>query len=336
MNRRELISVLVVLCFCLVSSACRNNQQSDIATPYPEIEFLPNGTSSLAIPSLNGNQISLHIVKPDGDGPFPVLIGIAGGDGMYAFYQLELPERLRQSGIVTVDFAPQGRGISQGQDNYHGHVHQDDLKAVVDFVSQLPFAQKDNIGVISFSYGVTLATGALARYPNMPVAFLIDWEGPSCPAKDIQRGIKNDESWAQNIVRLLSGGEEKTAHEYGELRIHGGALSDEAYWVERDASRFAGELPCPYLRVQFDVDHAQGPYKYHMMEIINAVTERSKQWTRCNDNPANVIYTESDLSKYHFHQYEVGELPGLISTHKTVEKVLQVYIEEMFFSRPFK
>jgi hypothetical protein len=336
MNRHQLISALMALCFCIGFSACRNNQESTKTTPYPEIEFQPDGTSSLSIPSINGNQIGIRIMKPDGDGPFPVLIGVAGGDGMYAFNQLELPDRLREQGIMTVDFAPQGRGNSEGQDNFHGKIHQDDLKAVVDFVSQLSFVQQDNIGVISFSYGVVLATGALSRYPKMPIAFLIDWEGPSCPGKDIKRGIENNEPWAINMITLLTGKEEMIAEEYGAFEIHGGAISDEDYWIERDASRFAKDLPCPYLRVQFAIDHAQGPYKYHMMEIINAATEHSNQWTRCNDNPANIVYSEDELSKYHFHQYKEGEFPGSISATKHVEEVLLAYIEEMFFSKPYE
>ena len=71
-----------------------------------------------------------------------------------------------------------------------------------------------------------------------------------------------------------------------------------------------------------------------MMEIINAATEYSHQWTRCNDNPANVIYTEDELSKYHFHQHEEGEIPGLGFANQSVVEVLLGYIEEMFFSKP--
>ena len=87
-------------------------------------------------------------MKPDGDGPFPVLIGVAGADGMYAFNS-EFATSLHEMGIMTVDFAPQGRGDSEGQDNFHGTVHQDDLKAIVDFVSPLTFVQQDNIGILS-------------------------------------------------------------------------------------------------------------------------------------------------------------------------------------------
>ena len=118
--------------------------------------------------------------------------------------------------------------------------------------------------------------------------------------------------------------------------LHGGSIFDDEYWEERDASRFAADLPCPYLRVQFDQDHAQGPYKYHMMKIVNAVTTESGQWSRVNDNPANIIYSEENLSKYHFHTYSEDEIAGLSSAHsKSVDTVLLAYIEEMFFSKPY-
>lgn len=74
-----------------------------------------------------------------------------------------------------------------------------------------------------------------------------------------------------------------------------------------------------------------------MMEIINAATEHSGQWTRVNDNPANIIYTEGELSDYHFHQYSDGEFAGFFSgDSKSVNTVLLTYIEEMFFSKPYE
>jgi hypothetical protein len=325
----------LILFLCLTVSACTMSQEASTVTPQPEIEFMASGTALLSIPSLNGNLIAIRIMKPDGDGPFPVLIGVAGGDGMYAF-DSDFSTGLREMGIVAVDFAPQGRGGSEGRDDFNGTVHQDDLKAIVDFVSQLSFVQRDSIGVLSLSYGVVLATGALSRYPEMPVAFLIDWEGPACPGRDLPRGLENEEPWARETILRLSGKLEMSPEEYSEFVIHGGSISDEAYWAERDAARFAEDLPCPYLRVQFDDDHVQGPYKYHMMEIINAATEHSGQWTRCNDNPANIIYTEEELSNYHFHEYGEGELPGSVSALRSMRAVLLSYVEEMFFSKPYE
>ncbi len=273
-------------------------------------------------------------MKPTGDGPFPVLIGIAGTGGIYAFDD-EFADDLNALGIVAVDFAVQGRGASEGEDDYYGKVHQDDLKAVVDFISQLSFVQQKNIGLLSYSYGIVLATGALYRYPEMPIAFLIDWEGPSCPAKDILRGIEDNEMWVIHTVALLSGNADVSAEEVSELTIHGGLISDEAYWSERDASRFAERLPCPYLRIQFDVDHVQGTSKKHMMAIINTATEKSGRWTRSNDNPANIIYSEDELEHYHFHTYSDGVYPGSSLAMNNANEIILAYVEEMFFSKPY-
>ena len=332
-NLSRYVSLFLLL---LIFTACTSNPKVTPTVEQQEIQFSSGGTAFLSIPSLNGNKIAIHIKKPAGDGPFPVLIGVAGGDGMYAF-QSALPIRLLEKGIVTVDFASQGRGESEGDDNHHGFVHQDDLKAIVDFVSGLSFVQKDNIGILSYSYGAVLATGALARYPDMPIAFLIDWEGPSSPGKDIQRGLENDEAWANELVQFLNNGREPTSEELSQILLHGGSLFDEAYWAERDASRFAADISCPYLRVQFDQDHAQGLSKSHMIAIINTATMSSGQWTRCNDNPPNIIYSEEELSHYHFHHYSDNEIAGLSSIYsQSVDTILLGYVEEMFFSRPYE
>lgn len=55
----------------------------------------------MSIPSLNGNQIEMRITKPEGDGPFPALIGVAGGDQSFA-YMLDVTGALREMGIVAV------------------------------------------------------------------------------------------------------------------------------------------------------------------------------------------------------------------------------------------
>jgi dienelactone hydrolase len=337
MKKRQWAVLPGLSCLFILLSACAGDKEVSTAAPQPtitpqstvepesEIVFSAGGTARLSIPSLNGNQIRVQITKPEGDGPFPALIGVAGGNGYFAYGPV-MTSGLQEMGIVAVDFAPQGRGGSEGQDNFNGPVHQDDLKALADFVSEQAFVQPDNIGILTFSYGVVMATGALSRYPDMPVAFLIDWEGPSSAGRDLTRGLENGEAWASDTILYLSGKTEMSREEMESFVIHGGAISDEAYWADRDAARFAENLPCPYLRVQFDVDHAQGTYKYHMMEIINAATEKSGQWTRCNDNPPNIMYYEEDLPSYHFHTYDDG----------TVDTVLLGYVDEMFFTRPYE
>ena len=37
----------------------------------------------------------------------------------------------------------------------------------------------NNVGVVSFSFGITTAAGCLGRHPELEVKYLIDVEGPS-------------------------------------------------------------------------------------------------------------------------------------------------------------
>jgi hypothetical protein len=160
----------------------------------------------------------------------------------------------------------------------------------------------------------------------MPVQFLIDWEGPAAPGRDIRRGFANHETWLEQVLLILNRDVIPTEEELASVVIHGGQIGDDAYWDERDASRFAAKLPCPYLRIQHQVDHVQGTSKAHMMAIINATTRYSGQWTRCNNNPPNTLYDEATLSQYHFHEESAS----------MANAILPKYIEEMFFQQPWK
>ena len=126
MRKQLLIVVFAGLFLCLSLSACTTNQVPDTSPPLPtdpppptvplpptdlpqsDIEFSSSGKVRLSIPSLNGSQIAIRMAKPEGDGPFPALIGVAGGDGMFVINS-ELSDSLDELGIVAVDFAPAGK-----------------------------------------------------------------------------------------------------------------------------------------------------------------------------------------------------------------------------------
>ncbi len=330
------VAILILMAVTLlVVPGCTTARDAPELPVAEETRFLTFGTALTTIPSANGNRLEVRIANPEGDGPFPVLIGVAGGDGWLAF-RSGLTEALRKRGIIAVDFSPQGRGQSEGDDVFHGYAHQDDLMRVVEYVSSLPHVDTERIGLLSYSYGLTVATGALARYPDLPVAFLVDWEGPSCPGLDIRRGLAENEPWAREAIERITGRGPLGEDEYATAEVHGGALSDDEYWQERNAARFVADIPCPYLRVQFDVDHVQSTRKAHMTKVINAATRESGQWTRCNDNQPNLVYDEDTLRTAQFHSYDYGESAGYNSIYsRTVDEVLETYIEEMFFERPY-
>lgn len=328
MKRLSILLFIPVLCFISCVTTMVAPRQSKLPKETKdEIQALAKNpgweTVSVKIPSENGNLIRIRIGKPEGKGPFPMLIGCAWGDTAYAFNNLSIFPALLEMGIAGIDFAPQGRMGSEGEDNYNGKIHQHDLIAVIEFAENLKFTNTDEIGLLTLSYGVVMATGALSEKPELPVMFLIDWEGPACPGKDILDAAERSAEWlnSSGFARLtgrMEVGDPDT------FVISGAPLSDAEYWNERDAERFARTLPCPYLRIQAEEDHVQGNEKYHMMKIVNAVTQHAGQWSRVNDNPPNIIYTLENLNKYNFHEKTD---PG---------KVITPYIKEMFFEKPWQ
>lgn len=78
--------------------------------------------------------------------------------------------RLVDAGFVVVLFDPDGRGKSTGKEDFGGYIHQDGLAAVVRFTADLPYVDAQNMGLVTYSYGITMASGALARreYADQP------------------------------------------------------------------------------------------------------------------------------------------------------------------------
>jgi hypothetical protein len=177
----------------------------------------------------------------------------------------------------------------------NGPIHQGDLKAVIEFVNKLPYVNPENVGVLTRSFGVTIGTGALARYPELKVKYLLDIEGPSGPPRDIMGGIERRKPWA--IKRFARNRPDIIAED---IVLHGHKLGEKDFWKDRQAINFIGKIRCPYQRIQCDIDHVQDRNKRHAIDLINAATNGASPWTRMNDNPPNVIYDYKDASKYHW------------------------------------
>ncbi|MBN1188240.1 MAG: hypothetical protein JXA46_00660 [Dehalococcoidales bacterium] len=226
----------------------------------------------------------------------PTIILIPGGTGDSSTFTDKIPggpiaEQFVNAGFNSVVFDPEGRGKSEGKEDFNGFIGQDGLYYVTRFVQSLP--EVGDIGYLSQSYGVTLATGVLARYKSGPAIFLIDWEGPA-NREDTNVGCKGE---INDIQRQEAPGEH--------------ACTDVEYWAEREASTFALEIVVPYQRVQSLKDHVQ-PDASHAVEMILNTTHTKyggngkSSWTRMNDFQPNTIFgediqsalTEIDKEKY--------------------------------------
>ena len=198
-------------------------------------------------------DLSVVVDRPVGEGPFPVLIVAPGGtragdQALPTFRRREWVE----AGFAVVTWDPDGRGTSEGQEDRGGHVHQDGLKAVIEDVSRLPQLDGDRMGLVSLSYGVVMASGLLARYlDEVPVHFLIDWEGPAD---------------RYDLMECASDMEPVGGRPLPPSDI---SCDDAEYWSEREAVRFIPLIQVPYFRIQSTPDHKQ-PDVEHARQLLQA------------------------------------------------------------------
>ena len=193
----------------------------------------------------------------------PALILMPGGIGAS---DPQKAAHLSAQGFLVIIFDADGRGKSEGTEDYNGYTTQDGLAAVINAATSLPGLDTARYGLVSYSYGVTAATGTLARYPDLPIDFYIDWEGP------VDRNY--------------------TTTGCGQNRAEGiqwQPCTDNAWWAEREAVNFIGSLRVPYQRVQSQSDHVQ-PNNNHAIDIVNAAVAGGVPWVRLNEYPPNQTY----------------------------------------------
>jgi len=270
----------------------------------------------------NGNPLYTRIVQPVPalypSQNFPGLIAIPGGTGAGAPLADNPRYRdLADDGFVVVAFNPEGRGSgapgnlkSEGTENCNGFLHQDDLKAVIEYVAAQPNVNAVNIGVETSSFGIAIGAGALGRYPSLPVAYLVDQEGPH----------------DNRVITFYDVGRE-TAVCGHRSTVTDPSPENAAFWAEREAVRYIGAYPGRYLRMQAAIDHAQGlGYFRHAIEMVNAATKPeyggsgSASWTRMNGsdlaNAVNAVYPLGDSSQYPtWVSGHLSDHPGLNITY---------------------
>ena len=198
-------------------------------------------------------KLAVHLLPAPGRDVHksPTLILIPGGNGDSRLFLggQSLARTIAKAGFTVIVFDPDGRGNSEGKEDYCGFKHQDGLASIIRWAAQQREVDPEQIGLGSNSYGVTMATGVLARYPGLPVRFLIDWEGP----------MDRKDTGGCDPNKKGMGGHLKTVAK----------CDDENFWREREAINFVGKLRVPYQRVQSERDHVQSD-NHHAIAMVNA------------------------------------------------------------------
>lgn len=270
----------------------------------------------------NGNPLYTRIVRPVlalyPGRRFPTVIAIPGGTGAGApLAGLPSYRNFAARGSVVAAFNPEGRGTglpgnlrSGGAEDCNGFTHQDDLKAVVQFLAALPGVDTTNIGVESLSFGIAIAAGCLGRYPDLPVSWLVDGEGPH----------------DSRVITFFDVGRETAVCGHLSL-VSDPSAPNEAFWAQREAVRHIGGFRGRYLRMQAEIDHAQGAgYFRHAVEMVAAAARPryggagAARWARMNGddlgNLANTVYAlEDTLAWPAWINGRMADHPGLAQVY---------------------
>jgi hypothetical protein len=180
-------------------------------------------------------------------------------------------DELAALGLRALHFSPVGRGASWGHDDFCGLEGQDSLRAALEYLHAARGVDPNRVVVLSFSLGLALAAPVLARCAaRLGTHSLIDWEGPA----------------TRGAMKAL--GDLPPAAEAARL------ADPEGFWRIREPIEVIADLPCHYIRLQSEVDHATGSDgQGAALALLRAAAQGLAASTRLNDNPADTTWSES-------------------------------------------
>ena len=181
---RALATFLLAVFFCVAAAAAHG--QSDTASTYSEI-FYPSGNL----------RIQGYLYKPDGDGPFPVVIynhGSRVGNERAsvpfqyvgrmltrAGYVVLVPER-RGYGKSDGSIGSQATGMDQSRLIPRLQEETDDVLAAIAYLHTVRFADTSRTGIMGWSFGGIVTMLAISRSTGFLVAInqaggALTWDG---------------------------------------------------------------------------------------------------------------------------------------------------------------
>lgn len=201
----------------------------------------PVGFTRLPLRSPAGHDLPCRLY-PAAVSDAPGVLLVPGAlDGLSAVTGLSCvltAPRLARSGLSAMVFTPSGREGVTGRADRCGPLHQDECAAAL----RLLLEHTERVAVVSISFGLPMAMGALTRHPALAtsVAVMMDWEGPG------------HRRWLRAPA---------TDH-----------TTDPRYWAPREALGMVGALGCPYHRVQSRWDHVHGRQVEIGVEMLEAAS----------------------------------------------------------------
>ncbi len=242
------------------------------------------------------DNVGLHLIvhRPEDSSAanqYPGLLLIPGGlqpgAAWHARWRKSNAWEFVDAGMIVLLYDSRGRGFSAGDEDYNGPVNQDDLADIIDWFNSREDVLSGGIGIATSSWGITVAAGTLARYPELDCRFLLDLEG----AQDRYVMTQwNDEKWLGIM--------------------HGHVTSDDEFWDTREAITYIGDVLCPYYRIQSGLDHAMDYFFVdHAIELVNAAVNGESSFVRMNEMEPGIQYDMAIAQTYDW--YPIGDLDNI-------------------------
>ena len=134
----------------------------------------------ITAPDSHDRKIELYWRKPDGAGPFPVLVLLHGHQepgktriGGRAFVEWGVVRQFADAGIVAVAMSQPGYGGSDGPADYCGPATQAAVRATVSHFRALPFVDGKRVALEGISRGAVVAAMVASQDDTLAGAVLI-------------------------------------------------------------------------------------------------------------------------------------------------------------------
>lgn len=275
----------------------------------------------------NGSDLYVKVVRPQrllyANHRFPCIIYVP--DSLNA--GVDLMSLIASEGYIEVFYNPEGRGSanpSQGVENYHGTNHQDDLKAMIEYIHEYTQCWHNNVMIAAYGDGMAAAAGCLSRHPDLEVKCLIDIEGSSGSYTTLGDPWLLDSDPANDCT-----------DDYYAMYGHYSTTMDttqanRTWWANREALNFIDGVRSRYLRLQAEWDCRQPPnasypsFYYppdwyqgkHAVDLCNAACGGCCPWVRINlndlGNSVGQTYDSLSLPTYYTGTLDTSHIKAAI------------------------
>ncbi|WP_447911123.1 dienelactone hydrolase family protein [Brevundimonas bullata] len=147
-------------------------------------------TATVSYPSADGFELPAYVARPEGEGPFPVVIVVSEIFGVHEYIR-DICRRLAKAGYAAVapaffvrkaDPAPLSDMsaimtivAAAGYEQVMG-----DIAATLDWIGRQAWAKSDKVGITGYCWGGKVVWQAVARFPALDAG--VAWYGRLAPA----------------------------------------------------------------------------------------------------------------------------------------------------------